>query len=121
MRAAAAAVAAVVLALVAGGCGPLWANQAQIRSPNHVSHYLQRQVLYVVDGHGIPVDYDYVGCQGPDGAGKVDCYAQTTADPTGAIVGSFVVHRGPGGCPGPLTVKMNGTVLGTKTVNPCKS
>lgn len=120
MRAALAALALAALGLLLSGCGRLWAHQAEIRSPNPISHYLQRQVLYVVDGHGLPVDYDFVGCQGPSPSGLVHCYAQTTADPAGAIVGSFAVHRSANGCPGTLTVKMSGAFLGAKKVNPCK-
>lgn len=121
MRTALAALVVGALALLTGGCGRLWAHQAQIRSPNHISHYLQNQVLEVVDGHDMPVDFDYVGCQGPSPSGQVTCYAETTADPTGDIQASFVVHRRPGGCPGTLTVKMSGSLLGAKQVNPCKS
>jgi hypothetical protein len=106
--------------LLLGGCGIGWANPSYIRSPNPISTHLQNKVLYTLDQYGMPVDYDYVGCQGPDASGKVSCYAETSDTPKGAIIASFVVHHGVKGCPGTLTVQQNSSILAQVPANPCR-
>jgi hypothetical protein len=114
------AAAAVGASVVAGGCGLGWANTSDIRAPNPISSNLQNKVVVTADQYGLPLDWDYVGCQGPTPAGRVTCYADTAETPKGEIEASFTVHRQASGCPGRLTVTQDGAPLAVVTANPCR-
>lgn len=102
VRAAAAWALLVALALGTAGCGE--GSRATAVSPGS-RHALAGRVLDILDGSGLPIEDDHVGClAGADGRSDI-CYAMTSDEPVQRVEGRFVVHPGaPGGCAGTLTV-----------------
>jgi hypothetical protein len=78
------------------------------------------EVLASLDRSGIPVEYDHVDCSDPDASGTVACTATTAFSPAHQITASFQVRRGAAGCPGVLTVAMDGAPLVAPRVDPCR-
>ncbi|HET9078090.1 MAG TPA: hypothetical protein VFN68_14230 [Acidimicrobiales bacterium] len=92
-------------AAVVAGCGarpPATATSAGARRA------LESKVLDVMDGSGLPVQDDYIGCVA-DRDGRSDtCYGLTSDEPVEMIKGTFRAAPTGGppgpGCPGTLSV-----------------
>jgi hypothetical protein len=103
-----------LLVIALAGCGGGRVDAAGVRSN------VASRILAAVDARGIPVEFDRVGCHGPDAQGTVTCYGTTTEEPSGDILGSFAGDRPGRSCPGMLTVTIDGTPLEQATFNPCR-
>lgn len=99
------------------GCGPIHTSHP---SASVIRKNLSFAVLNAVDGWGMPVNSDHVGCRGPGSDHVVTCYATTTDEPEGAIKAAFTIHRVGNRCPGPLVVRMSGVVLARVSADPCR-
>lgn len=108
---------ACAAALDLAACGPIHTSHP---GAGVIRTNLSFAVLNAVDGWGMPVNFDHVGCHGPGTGHVVTCYAATTDEPEGAIKAAFTIHRVGNRCPGPLVVRMSGVVLARVSADPCR-
>jgi hypothetical protein len=84
---------------------------------------LESKVLDVMDGNGLPVQGDYVGCvPGRDGRSDT-CFGLTSDEPVMKVEGAFTTPLGPGrstssGCPGTLSITVGPPISDLTTNRP---
>jgi hypothetical protein len=106
------AVTVVGLAACSSGAGA--ATAATIRAN------LSRATRGALNGYGVPVQFDHVGCDGPSPSHDVDCRARTAFEPAGDVEGSFHVAELGGTCPGVLRITIDDVLLTAVHTDPCR-
>lgn len=106
--------ASFALAAVGAGCAASGSSTTATATPvsSAARDALAGRVLDIMDGDGLPVQDDYVGClAGRDGRSD-SCYGTTSDEPVQTVDGSFSAARGWSGghCPGTLTVTLGPTI-----------
>lgn len=123
--------AAAAVLVGATGCASSGAGTVAQPGSSTARDALAGRVIDIMDGNGLPVEDDYIGClAGPGGRSDV-CYGTTSDDPEETVRGYFKVVAGAPACQGTLTVTIgpplgyldgSGPVTKVETVseNPCR-
>lgn len=110
--------AAVVLSAAGlAGCGE--GSRATAVSPG-ARHALAGRVLDIMDGHGLPVEDDYIGCLAGSDGHSDDCYGETADEPVQQILGRFRTD-GTGTCAGTLTITLGPPVANQSGTGPTET
>lgn len=102
-------------------CSSLLLGACSSRPGATIERAVSHQVERVMEGQGLPLEWDWVGCKGPNVKGVVRCFATTANSPTGAVTANIRL-RGTrdAPCTGVLRVEMSGVLVKAERYDPCR-